>query len=74
MAGQDAVNSARAFHEALPLTGVVLTKADGDARGGVALSVREITGLPIKLVGTGERPEDLAPFDPEAFVTALVGD
>src|SRR5690606_35930449 len=54
MAGQDAVNSARAFHDALPLTGVVLTKADGDARGGAALSVREVTGKPIKLVGTGE--------------------
>ena len=62
MAGQDAVNSARAFHEALPLTGVILTKTDGDARGGVALSVREITGLPIKLVGTGEKVDALEPF------------
>ena len=50
---------ARAFHEALPLTGVILTKADGDARGGVALSVREVTGLPIKLVGTGEKIDAL---------------
>ncbi len=73
MAGQDAVNSARAFHEALPLTGVILTKADGDARGGVALSVREITGLPIKLVGTGEKIEALEPFVPERFASRILG-
>jgi signal recognition particle subunit SRP54 len=59
MAGQDALQSARAFHAALELTGVVLTKADGDARGGVALSVREATGIPIKLVGTGEKLDGL---------------
>jgi signal recognition particle subunit SRP54 len=73
MAGQDAVNSARAFHEALPLTGVILTKTDGDARGGVALSVREITGLPIKLVGTGEKIEALEPFVPARFATRILG-
>jgi signal recognition particle subunit SRP54 len=73
MAGQDAVNSARAFHEALPLTGVILTKTDGDARGGVALSVREITGLPIKLVGTGEKIEALEPFVPERFASRILG-
>jgi signal recognition particle subunit SRP54 len=73
MAGQDAVNSARAFHEALPLTGVVLTKADGDARGGVALSVREVTGLPIKLVGTGEKLEALETFVPERFAQRILG-
>src|SRR6185295_17675642 len=73
MAGQDAVNSARAFHEALPLTGVVLTKTDGDARGGVALSVREVTGLPIKLVGTGEKLEALETFVPERFAQRILG-
>jgi signal recognition particle subunit SRP54 len=73
MAGQDAVNSARAFHEALPLTGVILTKADGDARGGVALSVREITGLPIKLVGTGEKVDALEAFDPARFASRILG-
>jgi signal recognition particle subunit SRP54 len=73
MAGQDAVNSARAFHEALPLTGVILTKADGDARGGVALSVREITGLPIKLVGTGEKVDALEAFVPERFASRILG-
>jgi len=73
MAGQDAVNSARAFHEALPLTGVILTKTDGDARGGVALSVREITGLPIKLVGTGEKVDALEPFVPERFASRILG-
>ena len=65
MAGQDAMNSARAFHEALPLTGVILTKTDGDARGGVALSVREVTGRSIKLVGTGEKLDALEPFVPD---------
>ena len=73
MAGQDAVNSARAFHEALPLTGVILTKTDGDARGGVALSVREITGLPIKLVGTGEKIDALEPFVPKRFAARILG-
>jgi signal recognition particle subunit SRP54 len=73
MAGQDAVNSARAFHEALALTGVILTKTDGDARGGVALSVREVTGLPIKLVGTGEKVEALEPFVPTRFASRILG-
>jgi signal recognition particle subunit SRP54 len=73
MAGQDAVNSARAFHEALPLTGVVLTKADGDARGGAALSVREVTGKPIKLVGTGEKLEALEAFVPSRFASRILG-
>ena len=73
MGGQDAVNSARAFHEALPLTGVILTKADGDARGGVALSVREVTGLPIKLVGTGEKVDALEPFVPSRFASRILG-
>jgi signal recognition particle subunit SRP54 len=73
MAGQDAVNSARAFHDALPLTGVILTKTDGDARGGVALSVREVTGLPIKLVGTGEKVEALEAFVPSRFASRILG-
>src|SRR5690606_8362380 len=73
MVGQDAVNSAKAFNEALPLTGVVLTKADGDARGGAALSVREVTGLPIKLVGTGEKLDALDAFVPERFASRILG-
>lgn len=73
MLGQDAVNSAKAFHEALPLTGAILTKADGDARGGAALSVREITGVPIKLVGTGEKLDALEAFVPERFASRILG-
>lgn len=73
MAGQDAVNAARAFHESLPLTGVVLTKTDGDARGGVALSVREVTGLPIKLVGRGEKLDALDAFVPARFASRILG-
>ena len=73
MLGQDAVNSAKAFHDALPLTGAILTKADGDARGGAALSVREITGVPIKLVGTGEKLDALESFVPEHFASRILG-
>lgn len=73
MAGQDAVNSARAFGEALALTGVILTKADGDARGGAALSVREITGQPILFVGTGEKTDALEPFDPDRMARRILG-
>jgi len=73
MLGQDAVNSAKAFHDALPLTGAILTKADGDARGGAALSVREITGVPIKLVGTGEKLDALESFVPERFASRILG-
>ena len=73
MAGQDAVNSARAFGEALDLTGVILTKADGDARGGAALSVREVTGKPIVLVGVGEKLEALEPFDAERMAGRILG-
>ncbi len=73
MTGQDSVNSARAFHEALPLTGVVLTKADGDARGGAALSVREVTGLPIKLMGTGEKLDALEAFVPKRMASRILG-
>jgi len=73
MAGQDAVNAARAFGTALDLTGVVLTKADGDARGGAALSVREITGKPIVLVGMGEKLEALETFDAERMAGRILG-
>lgn len=73
MAGQDALKSAAAFHAALSLTGVVLTKADGDARGGVALSVREATGVPIRLIGTGEKLDALERFDPERFASRILG-
>src|SRR5215470_8471337 len=73
MAGQDAVNSARAFAAALDLTGVVLTKADGDARGGAALSVRQVTGKPIVFMGVGEKTEALEPFDPERMASRILG-
>jgi signal recognition particle subunit SRP54 len=73
MAGQDAVNSARAFGAALDLTGVILTKADGDARGGAALSVREVTGKPIVLVGVGEKLDALEPFDAERMAGRILG-
>jgi signal recognition particle subunit SRP54 len=73
MAGQDAINAARAFGAALELTGVILTKADGDARGGAALSVREITGQPIVFVGVGEKTEALEPFDPERMASRILG-
>jgi signal recognition particle subunit SRP54 len=73
MAGQDAVNAARAFGAALDLTGIVLTKADGDARGGAALSVSEITGKPIVLVGMGEKLEALEPFDAERMAGRILG-
>jgi signal recognition particle subunit SRP54 len=73
MAGQDAVNAARAFGAALDLTGTVLTKADGDARGGAALSVREVTGRPILFMGVGERPEALEQFQPERMASRILG-
>src|SRR5690606_41057021 len=73
MAGQDAVNAARAFGEALSLTGVVLTKADGVARGGAALSVRQITGRPILFIGTGEKTEALEPFRADRIASRVLG-
>jgi signal recognition particle subunit SRP54 len=73
MAGQDAVNAAKAFNDALSLTGVILTKADGDARGGAALSVRQITGKPILFVGTGEKSESLELFQPERIASRILG-
>ena len=73
MQGQDAVNVARAFSEALPLTGVVLTKLDGDARGGAALSVRAVTGVPIKFAGVSEKMDGLEPFHPERMASRILG-
>jgi signal recognition particle subunit SRP54 len=73
MQGQDAVNTAKAFSEALPLTGVVLTKLDGDARGGAALSVRHVTGKPIKFAGVGEKVGGLEPFHPERMASRILG-
>ena len=73
MTGQDAANTAKAFNDALPLTGVILTKVDGDARGGAALSVRAITGKPIKFLGVGEKTEALEPFYPERIATRILG-
>ncbi|MFM7396146.1 MAG: signal recognition particle protein [Gammaproteobacteria bacterium] len=73
MAGQDALNSAKSFGAALELTGIILTKADGDARGGAALSVRQITGKPIVFLGVGEKTEALEPFDPERMANRILG-
>ena len=73
MLGQDAINTARAFNEALPLTGIVLTKLDGDSRGGAALSVRHITGKPIKFAGVGEKLDGLEAFDPSRMANRILG-
>ena len=73
MIGQDAVNTAKAFNEALPLTGVILTKVDGDARGGAALSVRHVTGKPIKFLGVGEKTDALEPFHPQRIASRILG-
>jgi signal recognition particle subunit SRP54 len=73
MAGQDAVNAAKAFNDALSLTGIILTKADGDARGGAALSVRHVTGQPILFVGTGEKSDALELFQPERIASRILG-
>src|SRR5690606_10059819 len=73
MIGQDAVNTAQAFNEALPLTGIILTKADGDARGGAALSVRHVTGKPIKFLGMGEKVDALEPFHPDRMSSRILG-
>ena len=73
MLGQDAVNTARAFNEALPLTGIILTKLDGDARGGAALSVRHVTGKPLKFAGVGEKLSGLEEFHPERMASRILG-
>jgi signal recognition particle subunit SRP54 len=71
--GQEAVSVAKAFHDALQLTGLVLTKLDGDARGGAALSIKSITGIPIKFAGTGEKTEDFEPFYPDRLASRILG-
>jgi len=73
MTGQDAANTAKAFDEALPLTGIILTKTDGDARGGAALSIRHITGKPIKFLGVGEKTDALEPFHPDRVASRILG-
>ena len=73
MIGQDSVNTAKAFNETLPLTGVILTKVDGDARGGAALSVRHVTGKPIKFLGVGEKTDALEPFHPQRIASRILG-
>jgi signal recognition particle subunit SRP54 len=73
MQGQDAVNTAKAFSDALPLTGVILTKLDGDSRGGAALSVRQVTGKPIKFLGVGEKTDALEPFHPDRLASRILG-
>jgi len=73
MTGQDAANTAKAFHDALPLTGVILTKTDGDARGGAALSIRHITGKPIKFMGVGEKTAELELFHPDRLASRILG-
>jgi signal recognition particle subunit SRP54 len=73
MTGQDAANTAKAFHDALPLTGIILTKTDGDARGGAALSIRHITGKPIKFMGVGEKTDALEPFYPDRLASRILG-
>ncbi len=71
--GQEAVNVAKAFHEALSLTGLILTKLDGDARGGAALSIKSVTGVPIKFIGTGEKTEDFEVFHPDRLASRILG-
>ena len=73
MHGQDAVNTAKAFNDALPLTGIVLTKLDGDSRGGAALSVRHVTGKPIKFAGVAEKLDGLEVFDPDRMASRILG-
>ncbi len=73
MMGQDAVTTAKAFNEAVPITGIILTKADGDARGGAALSIRHVTGKPIKFIGVGEKIDALEPFYPDRVASRILG-
>ncbi len=73
-AGQNAIAPAEVFTKAIDITGIFLAKLDGTARGGIVLAIRDELGIPVKLVGVGERPDDVEPFDPEAFVDALFAD
>ena len=72
--GQNGLTQARVFTEVVDVTGIVLTKLDGTAKGGIVISVQRELGVPVKLIGLGEGADDLAPFEPEAFVDALLGD
>ena len=72
--GQNGLRQARVFAEAVDITGIVLTKLDGTAKGGIVVAVQRELGVPVKLVGLGEGPDDLAPFDPATFVDAILGD
>ena len=72
--GQNGVRQAKLFGEAVGVTGIVLTKLDGTAKGGIVVAVQRELGIPVKLIGLGEGPDDLAPFEPEAFADALLGD
>ena len=72
--GQNGLRQARVFAEVVDVTGIILTKLDGTAKGGIVIAVQRELGVPVKLVGLGEGPDDLAPFDPEAFVDAIIGD
>ena len=72
--GQNALAQARAFQETIDVTGIMLAKLDGTARGGIVLAIHDGLDIPVKLVGLGERPEDIEPFDPEAFTEALFGE
>jgi fused signal recognition particle receptor len=69
--GQNGLAQARAFHDAVGLTGIVLTKLDSTAKGGIVFAIEDALGIPVRFVGVGERPADLVPFDPDAFVEAL---
>ena len=70
--GQNGLNQAKVFSEAVDVTGIVLTKLDGTARGGIVVAIQKELGVPVKLIGLGEGPDDLAPFDPKSFVDALL--
>src|SRR3712207_5898400 len=72
--GQNAINQAKVFGNAIATTGIILAKLDGTAKGGVVLSIRDQLNLPVKFIGLGETPEDIAPFDPDTYVSALLGE
>jgi fused signal recognition particle receptor len=72
--GQNGLRQARVFAEAVDITGIILTKLDGTAKGGIVVAVQRELGVPVKLVGLGEGPDDLAPFDPATFIDAILGD
>ena len=73
-AGQNAIAQARIFREAIDITGIFLAKLDGTAKGGIVLAIRDALGVPVKLIGVGETPDDVEPFDPDAFIEAMFAD